>query len=230
MSALIKQLSAVLLLLLLILAAEYYFNFDIIIQNRLYNYEHRQWLISPEFHKQLAPFFYNGPKIITGIVGMSLLGILLASIRFPQLRKYNKPALILLLSLILVPVVVAGAKYFTNVYCPYQLDIYSGRFPFVRILANYPADFSQLKPGRCFPAGHATVGFAYMALFYCFNTPWKRWAGLSLGLTLGIIASAYQMFRGQHFLSHSLFSMVASFMIIIIINFCVSKIMNTKKI
>lgn len=71
----------------------------------------------------------------------------------------------MLLSIIFVPALIAGAKYVTNVYCPYQLNIYNGLYPFVRILESYPADFIQPKPGRCFPAGHATAGFAFMALF-----------------------------------------------------------------
>ena len=47
------------------------------------------------------------------------------------------------------------------------------------------------------------------------------------GILLGLAAGFYQMLRGQHFLSHTLFSMIASFAVIITIDWFVSK--NTKK-
>ena len=129
---------------------------------------------------------------------------------------------------VMIPALIAGAKYVTNVYCPYQLNIYNGLYPFVRILESYPADFIQPKPGRCFPAGHATAGFAFMALFFCFDTPWKRWLGLAVGLAVGWTAALYQMYRGQHFLSHSVFSMIAAFMVILLINEIVSRLTAAK--
>lgn len=134
--------------------------------------------------------------------------------------------LILLLSIVFVPLVVAGAKYFTNVYCPYQLNIYNGLYPFVRIIDNYPESFVQPKPGRCFPAGHATTGFAFMALYFVFDSRRGKILGLLAGILLGLAAGFYQMLRGQHFLSHTLFSMIASFAVIITIDWFVSK--NTK--
>ena len=96
---------------------------------------------------------------------------------------------------------------------------YEGRLSLrMPIRKNYPADFIQPKTGRCFPAGHATAGFAFMALYYCFKSRKKRIFGLCLGLSLGWMAAIYQMYRGQHFLSHSIFSMISSFMVIMIIN------------
>ena len=124
----------------------------------------------------------------------------------------------MLLSFIIIPSLIAGAKAFTNVYCPYQLNIYNGLYPFVRVLESYPTDFIQTKVGRCFPAGHATAGFAFLGLFYAFRQYKYRLAGLSAGLALGWIAGIYQMLRGQHFLSHTLFSMVAALTLIVIIN------------
>ena len=129
----------------------------------------------------------------------------------------------MLLSFIIIPVLVAGAKYFTNVYCPYQLDIYNGLYPFVRVLESYPADFIQPKVGRCFPAGHATAGFAFLGLFYAFRKRSFKISGLCIGLILGWTAGIYQMLRGQHFLSHTLFSMIAALTLICIINKLVLK-------
>ena len=201
-------------LLTAILIGEYYTDIDLSIQNLMFDFEKQEWLISPTEHKELSFIFYKGIKIIMGLVGLGLLAELLLSIKYKQLRKDTCSVTIMLLSLIFVPLIVAGAKYFTNVYCPRQLEIYNGRFPFVRILESYPKGFEQTVDGRCFPAGHATTGFSFMALFYCFKKTKYRWLGLGIGLFLGWTTAIYQMLRGQHFLSHSLFTMVASFLVI----------------
>ena len=218
MKQLITKLVLGFIFLWLILAFEHYTDWDTEIADLFYDRPHNGWLIPPELHRHLDIFFYSGIKKVLMLIGIFCFVRLLASIKYSGLRASNHHFLILLLSIIFVPLVVAGAKYFTNVYCPYQLDIYNGAYPFVRIIDAYPADFIQPKPGRCFPAGHATAGFALMALFYCFKSRRNRYLGLSLGIIAGWVAGIYQMMRGQHFLSHTMFSMVASFMVIMIIN------------
>ncbi len=228
-AALAKGLIACILLLGAILAAEYYTKIDIRLQNLFYRPDVKMWMIDPFWHKKLTWFFYKGPKIVYAAVCAGLLGCLCLSWKNKKRRGRNCRMMILLLSLIFVPALVAGAKYYTNVYCPYQLNIYNGIYPFVRILEAYPENFSPLKAGRCFPAGHATVGFAFMALYFCFERRRNQIAGLVFGVLLGMVASVYQMLRGQHFLSHSLFSMVASFMVILIINYAVRRFFCLKK-
>lgn len=215
---LIKELIIGSIFLVIILLLEKYDDFDIHLQNLFFNHDTNEWMINSTLHKKLNIFFYNGLKTFTISIGALCVLGLCVSVKIKSLQPYHKPMLILLLSIIFVPAIVAGAKYITNVYCPYQLDIYNGFNPFVRIIDSYPQGFIQLKPGRCFPAGHATAGFAFMALFFCFQDKKKKIAGLLFGIALGLIAGAYQMLRGQHFLSHTLFSLIASFMIITIIN------------
>lgn len=196
-----------------VLALESFTDLDRQIQNRFFDETNRLWLITPQRHKELTIFFYDGLKRMLMVFAACCLLNMLFSLKWLSLRQANHFCLTMLLSFILIPTIVAGAKSFTNVYCPYQLDIYNGLYPFVRILENYPADFIQPKSGRCFPAGHATAGFAFMGLFYAFKKTSYRLIGLTAGLTLGWTAGIYQMLRGQHFLSHTLFSMVASFML-----------------
>lgn len=207
-----------------ILGLETLTNIDVWLQNHFYIAEKKEWLINPERHKALTIFFYDGLKRFLLIFACFCLFNMLLSIKYQNLRRANHFCLVMIFSFILVPVVVAGAKAFTNVYCPYQLNIYNGIYPFIRVLEHYPEGFVQLKTGRCFPAGHSTAGFAFMGLFFAFHKKsWRIW-GLVIGLTLGWIAGIYQMMRGQHFFSHTLFSMVASFMLILIIGWLVEKI------
>jgi membrane-associated PAP2 superfamily phosphatase len=116
-----------------------------------------------------------------------------------------------------VPLILAGAKKYTNVYCPAQLSYYCGNKPYVKILSSYPADFDRgaNAKGRCFPAGHASGGFALMALFFCFKRKKYRLAGLGAGLCAGWAMGLYQILRGEHFLSHTLVTMLGAWLIIL---------------
>ena len=206
MKKLITKLTIGFFLLAAVLLLEYFTDWDTDLQEYFFDRPHNRWLIYPELHKKLSVFFYKGIKTLLAVTALCCLARLALSIRQKQLRPDNKPYWIMLLSIIFVPALIAGAKYVTNVYCPYQLNIYNGLYPFVRILESYPADFIQPKPGRCFPAGHPTGAFALMSLYYVFQTPRRKRNGLLFGFFLGCIASGYQMLRGEHFLSHCLIS------------------------
>ena len=63
-------------------------------------------------------------------------------------------------------------------------------------------------PGRCFPAGHASAGYAWLALFFFFTAvkpACRRW-GLAIGIGLGLLFGIAQQLRGAHFLSHDVFT------------------------
>ncbi|RYE95440.1 MAG: hypothetical protein EOO41_05650, partial [Methanobacteriota archaeon] len=61
----------------------------------------------------------------------------------------------------------------------------------------------------CFPAGHASAGYAWVALYFCalaLRPAWRMpalWMGIAAGLLFGIA----QQLRGAHFLSHDLWSL-----------------------
>ena len=152
MMKLITKLTIGFFLLAAVLLLEYFTDWDTDLQEYFFDRPHNRWLIYPELHKKLSVFFYKGIKTLLAVTALCCLARLALSIRQKQLRPDNKPYWIMLLSIIFVPALIAGAKYVTNVYCPYQLNIYNGLYPFVRILESYPADFIQPKPGRCFSA------------------------------------------------------------------------------
>ncbi len=139
------------LLLAAVLLTEKFTNADTALQNLFYRPETHEWLINPALHQKLSPVFYKGLKFLLVATGAGCLIFLLLSLKKPSLAVRRRPVLILLLSIVFVPLVVAGAKYFTNVYCPYQLNIYNGLYPFVRIIDSYPESFVQPKPGRYSP-------------------------------------------------------------------------------
>lgn len=202
----------------LVLILESFTDIDLLVQNFFYDPDTSAWLISPEAHRRLRPFFYDGPKIILAVIGLAGLAAFVSSLKFKPLNNLRRPSLMLFLSLALVPLIVGGSKQFTNIYCPRDLICYNGSAPYERVLAATSPDRPTAKRGKCFPAGHASGGFALMALFFCFKNAKTRRASLAVALAAGWTMGLYQMFRGEHFVSHTLASMIASWAVIITIN------------
>lgn len=63
--------------------------------------------------------------------------------------------------------------------------------------------------GKCFPGGHASAGFALVALFFAYKDRQPKLALVLLGIALlfGGVMSGVQMLRGAHFLSHNLWAL-----------------------
>ncbi len=89
--------------------------------------------------------------------------------------------------------------------CPKDLIMYGGNLPLLGLFEHLPAGVAA---GHCFPGGHASGGFALMAFYFAFRDTKPKFAGsmLALALMLGFSMSWAQMMRGEHFLSHNLWT------------------------
>lgn len=195
---------------------------DLWLQNHLYDATAtdlpalKRWVIY-KHDATLEFWFHTAAKAFTIVIGACAFILYFASFASKHLTTHRHHYLFLATSLGLVAFIVGGAKHITNVYCPNQLTIYGGDKPYVKVLQPYPADFQTAKKGRCYPAGHATTGFGFMALYFIFRRRAARVAGLAFGILFGWTLGIFQMLRGEHFLSHTLFSMVASWAVILFI-------------
>lgn len=98
-------------------------------------------------------------------------------------------------------------KSWTHVDCPWDLLAYGGGRDFHALLAAVPAD---APVGRCFPAGHASAGYAWVALYFFFlpTRPQWRWRGLGTGVGAGLVFGISQQLRGAHFMSHDVWTLM----------------------
>ncbi|MBF0212006.1 MAG: phosphatase PAP2 family protein [Magnetococcales bacterium] len=203
---------SLILLLLVMLLAEFT-TLDLRVQDFFYREEIQSWIVDKDaFWPRML--FYVWPKWLVVLVAIgTLIALGLVWKRRLPMRQ-RRPLILLLACLILVPGVISGMKNITNVHCPWSLSRYGGSLPFVPLLATQPDDFPAVRPGKCFPAGHPSGGFAFMVLYHLLPTRRQRWLGLGAGLTLGWIMGLYQMMKGAHFPSHVLVSMLLSWLII----------------
>lgn len=182
-------------------------NFDTYLQNHFFDFINKSWLI--DAREPIKKFiFYIFPKILFG-------GVVIFCI-FKAIKTKNEQRqkfIIIVTGLLLISLVSGNIKKFTNIYCPNQLEIYNGQYPYVKILQQYPADFTQEKLGKCFPAGHCITGFAFFILFFVLEKKRNRIFGLIGAFSAGWILGLYQMFKGAHFFSDTFISMLICFLL-----------------
>ncbi len=124
---------------------------------------------------------------------------------FWGIYRRNARLIVAMLLIGIGPLVVGILKATSTHSCPWDLLEYGGKamsFPLFGSTPAFPG------PGRCFPGGHASSGFAVMALFFLFYPQRPRlayWCWLG-GITLGMLMGFGQIMRGAHFLSHNLWA------------------------
>src|SRR6185503_18950793 len=102
----------------------------------------------------------------------------------------------------LAPLSVTLGKAVSTRHCPWDIDEFGGLVPYTRL---FEPNAPHVEPGRCFPAGHASTGFALMAFYFAAYARGKRRAAqvaLWIGVTAGIVLGLGRVMQGAHFVSH----------------------------
>lgn len=125
-------------------------------------------------------------------------------------RPKRRILLFLILSIGLSTAAVSLLKQVTNRHCPYELREYGGEVVQTTWLAR-----SDHARGRCFPGGHASAGFALMALYFVWYGSNRGLALLawSFSVVIGLVFGSARMIQGAHFLSHNLWSALLCWLI-----------------
>ncbi len=186
---------------------------DIWLQQWFYDGRQQAWLWSKE-EPVARLLLYNGPKALLILFALALMTSLAFCRRWRRLSAHCRGIRIVVLSLMLVPMSVSVLKATTNVACPRSLQAFDGELPYVKVLESYPPGSRPDSRQRCFPAGHASGGFALMSLMFLFRTPQRRRYALLFGLSAGWITGFYKMVIGDHFFSHTLISMLLAWFVI----------------
>lgn len=195
----ILSLATCLLLIGLVLLAEQWTDFDIQLQHFFYDFNTDQWLITRAMHRNWGWPLYGGYKKILACFGIVCALFWFSGLMIRYSTCFRQAMLKIMLALILIPLLVSTLKIVTHVYGPRELQLYGGTVPYVRLCEAYPSTYSGPSNGRFFPAGHASGGFALMALAFCLPSPGTPRTGLCCGLFLGWLGGFHQIIRGEHF-------------------------------
>jgi membrane-associated PAP2 superfamily phosphatase len=187
---------------------------DLGLQDHFFNTETRRWVVD-EKEPAGRLVFYNGPKALVWVIALTALTLAAGPARWRERFALSRRGLWLgVLVIATVPALAGLGKKYTNVFCPSEIRRYGGDVAYAKLCEPYPDDDRPPRRGGCFPAGHASGGFALMGLLAVRGT--RRWRNgiLALGLGLGWWMGGYQMLKGAHYLSHTLTTMLVAWLVV----------------
>lgn len=209
----------ILITALLLIAVIVFFEFtnvDIAVEEYFYNFQTHQWF--EDRNEPIAKFiFYDGIKKLLIAFAVGVLFFLVIFRKKEFLKGYKKGIILVVLSSILIPLAVGTLKATTNTPCPKNIDYFEGNYPNIKVFDDYPANFVQEKRIKCWPAGHASGGFALLSLFFLFKKKKNKYLALGIAMVIGWSMGTYKMLIGDHFLSHTIITMIIAWLIILLI-------------
>lgn len=169
--------------------------------DRLYAWGGHTWALNGNVVTE--SILHVGGRSASAVAWVLVLCLGVVSLLHPRGRAWRRPLLFLLLSTAATTLIVGALKRSTGMDCPWDLLRYGGDRPFVGLFQVRPL---SLPRAACFPAGHASAGFGWIALYFFARATRPAWRGyaLAVGIVLGGLFGFAQQLRGAHFLSHDL--------------------------
>lgn len=176
---------------------------DLALAARLYDADAGGWMGRDTYWAE--GWVHAGGGMAVRVAGLAALIGWAASWKWARLAPYRRALLYFVLALVLVNGLTGLLKQLTNIDCPWDLEAFGGRFPYIGLFADRP---DALRHAACFPGGHSASGFALVALYFVLRdlARGRAWIGLAVGLGTGCVFAFAQEARGAHFLSHDLTS------------------------
>jgi membrane-associated PAP2 superfamily phosphatase len=179
---------------------------DLRVQDALFDAKQNAWLVDGR-DVLWRVLFYSGPKIVLVGFGIGIFVAAFASARWREELGMDvfarRNLLVAGLTLATLPVLVGGLKAATNGFCPAEIQRYGGDVCYAKLFERSAVTSPPPRRGRCFPAGHASGGFALVALAGVATTRRGQIRALALAVAVGGAMGCYQMAKGAHYLSHT---------------------------
>lgn len=180
-------------------------NIDIDLASYFYDTETQSFIYKNNW--LTSNILHDGGKLVSVGILFTLVILLIASFKLGKLKKYNRGFAYLVTSMVTSVLIVAIGKALSHVHCPWDLALFGGDVQYIRTFSKLPENIST---GRCFPAAHASAGYALVS-FYFFSLSYfrkYRFIALGIALTTGILFGGAQQLRGAHFLSHDVWTLL----------------------
>ena len=158
-------------------------------------------------HWVLSTVLHSGARAVGWLV---LLALTLCTVRpvgiFAAMSRRERVWMVA--SIWLSIVLIAVVKGISTSACPWDLVEFGGTTPYLSHWSWLTGPAASASGGHCFPAGHASTAFAFLAVPLWLHRVQPTWAWRSLWgiLATGLVLGVAQQVRGAHFLSHTLWS------------------------
>lgn len=166
----------------------------------LFHLEGGRWALRG--HWLTSELIHRGGKVASALAWLGVIALYLHARRRPGRTSLRQPLLYLLLAVALGSGTVSLLKQVSPLDCPWDL-------------ARYGATAAGATHGGCYPAGHASAGYAWVALYFAalLGRPRWRWHGLAVGLGAGLAFGLAQQLRGAHFASHDVATLAVCWLV-----------------
>ncbi|MGB5867744.1 MAG: phosphatase PAP2 family protein [Arcobacteraceae bacterium] len=191
---------------------------DKIIQNNFYNFDTHLWILDSA-EEPYRFIFYDGIKKLLILFAVFLVFTMVVFRKSSIVKEYRSGILIVILACIFIPSSVGALKKYTNMPCPKAEKIYGGLYPETKVWETYIEESYKKDTSKCWPAGHASGGFALLSLFFLFKSRKNKILALIVACTIGWSMGIYKMLIGDHFFSHTVITMILAWLIILILVF-----------
>ncbi len=142
---------------------------------------------------------------------LSILAWLVLCFFWIRVRRAPAPVrrdfLLMLIAMPATGILAWGLKHWFEADCPWDLIEFGGERPFAPWW-DYPL---AMRPSmHCFPAGHASAGYAWFSAYFFLRRHRPEWARAAFftALALGLFFGIGQQLRGAHFISHDLVTLM----------------------
>lgn len=190
--------------LLLLAVIFQYSDLDVWWVSHFYDFQNQMWPY--KHHWFFEGFIHSGGRWFYWVAVLICLLAFIVSNFQQDIKRYRKTLLYLLLATLAGPVLVVIGKNLTHIYTPWDLQMFGGAQPYIRLFDPVPAG---APIGHACPAGHAALGYSFFSLYFSlrYAHPSYRTFGFLTAIGLGLIFGLGQQIRGAHFPSHDLFSL-----------------------
>ena len=154
-------------------------------------------------HAVLTTGLHDGARLLSWLLVVALT----LAVWWPVgwLRRLQRiERLQLVVSALIGALAVALFKSFSTTSCPWDLAAFGGTAQHV----SHWLHVTDGGSGHCFPAGHASSGFAFVGGYFALrrSSPARARVWLGASLAAGLLLGVAQQARGAHFMSHTLWT------------------------
>lgn len=183
---------------------------DFLIADLIYAAQDHAWLLRDSWITTTV--VHEAGKTLASAACLVVLLAWVWSLFDRRLAHLRRPLGYLAVTTLLGCAAVSLLKAITAMDCPWDLQRYGGLRPFVGLFEARPGDLGR---AACFPAGHASAGYAWVTLYFFFAAvrPQLKWVGLAVALVVGATFGVSQQLRGAHFMSHDLWTLVTCWLV-----------------
>lgn len=185
-------------LLIVALGGDIYWELDLRLADVLFAWQGEVWAL--QHHWVTEGVMHSGGRLLSGTMLMALFLALIRSFMHEGWRHYRSGLVYLTATILVSFALINGLKAISGVPCPWDVARYGGNNSLHEWFAGLSGEHG------CFPAGHASGGYVWVALYFfaLIHHFERRYQALALGIGLGIVFGIAQQVRGAHFLSHDI--------------------------